>query len=83
MPKIVGTQEPPGCATELGALKADIPADHDGVVTSIDCLRLIGLRGDPCRNIAQGSGHIIDFSLDGASLYQASTTKNLSIFKLS
>jgi thymidine phosphorylase len=56
MQKIINAQGPSGCLTELGALTMDIPALHDGVIESIDCLRLNRLARTAGAPIDKGAG---------------------------
>ena len=60
MQRIIDAQGPPPTTATLGTLTADIPAPHDGTVTSIDNLRinrLARLAGAP---IAKGAGIAIN-----------------------
>jgi thymidine phosphorylase len=56
MNKIIDAQGASGCRTDLGTLTADIPAARDGVVDSIDCLRLNRLARTAGAPIDKGAG---------------------------
>jgi thymidine phosphorylase len=56
MQKIIDAQGPSICRTDLGTLTADIPASSDGVVSSIDCLRLNRLARTAGAPIDKGAG---------------------------
>jgi thymidine phosphorylase len=56
MQKIIDAQGPSICRTDLGTLTADIPASSDGVVASIDCLRLNRLARTAGAPIDKGAG---------------------------
>ncbi len=56
MHKIIDAQGPSSCSTELGGRTADVPAPRDGVVESIDCLRLNRLARTAGAPIDKGAG---------------------------
>jgi thymidine phosphorylase len=56
MQKIIDAQGPSGCRTDLGLLNVDVLAPRDGVVTSIDCLRLNRLARTAGAPLDKGAG---------------------------
>ncbi|MFN3891254.1 MAG: thymidine phosphorylase family protein [Beijerinckiaceae bacterium] len=56
MQRIIDAQGPSTCSTDLGTLTIDIPADKDGVVEGIDCLRLNRLARMAGAPIDKGAG---------------------------
>ena len=56
MHKIIESQGPSVCRTDLGTLTADVPAPRDGVVSEIDCLRLNRLARTAGAPIDKGAG---------------------------
>ena len=56
MHKIIETQGPSGCRTDLGTLTADITATSDGAVEAIDCLRFNRLARTAGAPIDKGAG---------------------------
>lgn len=56
MQKIIDAQGPSICRTDLGTLTADVPAPADGVVNSIDCLRLNRLARTAGAPLDKGAG---------------------------
>lgn len=56
MQKIIDAQGPSVCRTDLGTLTIDVPAPADGVVTSIDCLRLNRIARTAGAPIDKGAG---------------------------
>ena len=56
MQKIIDSQGPTVCRTDLGILTADVPASSDGVISSIDCLRLNRLARTAGAPIDKGAG---------------------------
>ena len=56
MQRIIDAQGPSTCRTDLGALTIDIPADKDGIVGGIDCLRLNRLARMAGAPIDKGAG---------------------------
>jgi thymidine phosphorylase len=56
MQKIIDAQGPSGCRTDLGLLNIDVPAPRDGVVNSIDCLRLNQLARTAGAPLDKGAG---------------------------
>ena len=56
MQKIIEAQGPTTCRSELGTLTADIHALRDGVVSSIDCLRLNRLARTAGAPLDKGAG---------------------------
>ena len=56
MHKIIEAQGPSGCRTDIGSLTADITAARDGVVETIDCLRLNRLARTAGAPIDKGAG---------------------------
>ncbi len=56
MHKIIEAQGPSGSRTDIGNLTADIPASGDGVVETIDCLRLNRLARTAGAPIDKGAG---------------------------
>jgi thymidine phosphorylase len=75
MQKIIDAQGPSICRTDLGTLTADIPASSDGVVSSIDCLRLNRLARTAGAPIDKGAGIKVFKKIDdrvekGEALYR-------------
>jgi thymidine phosphorylase len=56
MEKIIDAQGPSTCRTDLGMLTADVGAPADGVVSSIDCLRLNRLARTAGAPLDKGAG---------------------------
>jgi thymidine phosphorylase len=56
MQAIIEAQGPTTCRADLGTLTADVMAPHDGVVSSIDCLRLNRLARTAGAPIDKGAG---------------------------
>ena len=56
MHKIIESQGPSVCRTDLGTLAVDIAAPRDGVVSQIDCLRLNRLARTAGAPIDKGAG---------------------------
>jgi thymidine phosphorylase len=56
MHKIIEAQGPSGCNTDIGGLTADIKASRNGVVETIDCLRLNRLARTAGAPIDRGAG---------------------------
>jgi len=56
MQKIIDAQGPSGCRTDLGLLNVDVLARRDGIVTSIDCLRLNRLARTAGAPLDKGAG---------------------------
>ncbi len=56
MLKIIDAQGPPECRSELGDLAFDVKAEHDGIVSAIDCLRLNRLARTAGAPVNKGSG---------------------------
>ncbi len=56
MRKIIEAQGPSDCRDELGPLTADVPAERDGVVEAIDCLRVARLARTAGAPIDKGAG---------------------------
>jgi thymidine phosphorylase len=56
MQKIIDAQGPTSCRTDLGTLTADVTAPRDGIVSSIDCLRLNRLARTAGAPIDTGAG---------------------------
>ena len=56
MEKIIEAQGPSVCRNDMGPLTADIPAPCDGIVSSIDCLRLNQLARTAGAPIDKGAG---------------------------
>jgi thymidine phosphorylase len=56
MQKIIDAQGPSGCRTDLGLLNVDVLAPRDGVVNSIDCLRLNRLARTAGAPLDKGAG---------------------------
>ena len=59
MQQIIDAQGPSTCRAELGTLTLDIAADKDGVVESIDCLRLNRLARMAGAPIYKGAGIMV------------------------
>ncbi|MDT3687373.1 MAG: thymidine phosphorylase family protein [Pseudorhodoplanes sp.] len=56
MQKIIDAQGPSVCRTDLGTLTIDVPAPADGIVMSIDCLRLNRIARTAGAPIDKGAG---------------------------
>jgi thymidine phosphorylase len=56
MQKIIDAQGPSTCRTDLGTLTADVAASTDGVIHSIDCLRLNRLARTAGAPLDKGAG---------------------------
>ena len=56
MHKMIDAQGTADCRTDLGTLTADVPAPRDGVIESIDCLRLNRLARTAGAPIDKGAG---------------------------
>jgi thymidine phosphorylase len=56
MQKIIEAQGPSVCRTDLGTLTADVLASSDGLISSIDCLRLNRLARSAGAPIDKGAG---------------------------
>ena len=56
MHKIIEAQGPSGCNSDVGTLTADVPAPRDGVIETIDCLRLNRLARTAGAPIDKGAG---------------------------
>lgn len=59
MQRIIDAQGPSTCRADLGALTGEITADKDGVVGSIDCLRLNRLARMAGAPIDKGAGIMV------------------------
>lgn len=53
---MIAAQGPSGCRTDLGSMTADVQAEADGFVTSIDCLRLNRLARTAGAPLDKGAG---------------------------
>jgi thymidine phosphorylase len=56
MQKIIDTQGPPTCCTDLGDLTFDVTASRDGFVSRIDCLQLNRLARIAGAPVDKGAG---------------------------
>ncbi len=75
MEKIISAQGPSGCRTDLGKMTADVSANAEGFVTSIDCLRLNRLARTAGAPLDKGAGievlkKIGDHVEEGEPLYR-------------
>jgi thymidine phosphorylase len=56
MHRIIEAQGPSDCRTELGKLTHDVPSDHDGTITGIDCLQMNRLARTAGAPLDKGAG---------------------------
>ena len=78
MQKIIDAQGRSNCSTELGHLRFDVKATHDGVISAIDCLRMNRLARTAGAPLDKGAGirlfkKIGDHVQQGEPLYRVYT----------